>query len=108
MSEQVHSSTRNRAEDVPGDDTTTTARENSVDHSETDELLDEIDALLNEINTENEARDKEDYKAKLRSISFMGRRALDPCANVVRVPEDRAEALLREGLAREPDCSDCN
>ncbi len=78
-----------------------------ADLSDTDALLEEIDELLADEVAASEAAEREAYKEKLRSINFIGKRATDPCADVIRVPEFMAEPLLRTGMFKESNCEGC-
>ena len=78
------------------------AKTKPADLEKTDELLAEIDALLAE-------EEKEiSFKEKIRSLSFRGRRARNPCAGVMHVP-DPLVPFFRAIGARDapPDCVDC-
>ncbi len=80
MTERVRTKSVNRTEQTSTERTETTSQRDVVDLSETDKLLDEIDAILDEVEEETKTREAE---------------AL-------------AEAMLSAGLAREPDCTDCH
>lgn len=90
----------------------TSAEQREVLLEDIDKLLDEIDEVLDtETQRElDEARERAAYRDKLKSIAFLGKRAVDPCAQpgLIRVPEYIAERLLSAGLAREHDCNDCD
>lgn len=100
-------------EDVDTQVTTEEASERrEVILADIDELLDTIDEVLDaeEQQEIDEILARAAYKEKLKSIAFMGRRAVDPCLEpgLIRVPEYLAERLLSAGLAREHDCNDCD
>lgn len=83
------------------------AKASGVDLEEVDALLDEIDDLL-----EEQAR--EEYKAKLKSINFIGSK-VDPCeemrkGNIIRLPARLVDMLVNNyGYKRYdgPPCVDC-
>lgn len=99
-------------QEFPAINETTRTEEVEVLLEDTDELLDEIDTILEseEQLALDDARKRAEYRAKLKSISFIGKRAVDPCLEpgLIRVPEVLAEKLLSAGVAKEHDCSDCD
>lgn len=74
----------------------------AADHTDTDELLDEIDKLLAECEAEDE---KISFKEKLKSISFGGR-ARARCDQLIALPPCVAEAIGAEKYDG-PPCVGC-
>ncbi len=116
MPEQARTETTpERHEETPVAEEPTT-NESKTDRdiilSDLDRLLDQIDEVLESEAQQalDEAKARAEYRAKLQSLAFLGKRAVDPCLEpgIIRVPEHVAEQLLSAGLAREHDCTDCD
>lgn len=116
MAEQIRKSTKGSATERPSVEepkvSEEAAEKRDVLLADIDELLDEIDEVLDtdEQQELDDARRRAEYRAKLKSLAFLGKRAVDPCSDpsVIRVPEHVAERLLSAGLAKEHDCGECD
>lgn len=77
------------------------------DLTDTDELIDQIDELLDE-GTISEQEKKRTFREKIRSLNFIVHKRAR-CEDLIALPPELAEPLLEAGVLREaPPCIGCD